>query len=297
MNPEVEQESGMSRSTSYQEGVRSSKSWLMLRRLIVVVLGIVGWQLVASQVHSRGLSGSPTVPTIQHLLLQSLPRVATFTSQTGSSRFPQGWTAIGPALSVLIVPAFVSSVRVLLGLCAGIAAGIGLGFVVGRVKLAGRLAAPLLQGIRIIPFVVLVPLFTLWFGQSSAGVAAFIAMGVFAVMFTTTVTLVAAIPITFEQYARTLGASRLRVDWSVVLPWLLRRIRGPLSLAVGIAWTLDIAGELLGVQNGLGVLMEDSLRFAYTGRMIVLIVVYVILAITTTTFVSLIVSRLAPSPA
>lgn len=292
----LDSDTGMRSGASPRRGAWSKRSGSVLRRLIVVGVAVVIWQVVALQVHSRGLSGSPVVPTIQHLLLISLPRVAAFTSQTGSSQSPQGWSAVGPALGLLIAPAFVSSMRVISGLCAGIVGGLILGFVVGRVKVAGRLAAPLLQAIRIIPFVVLVPLFTLWFGQSSTGVAAFISMGVFAVMFTTTVTLVAAIPSTFEEYARTLGASRMRVNWSVVLPWLLIRMRGPLSLAVGFAWTLDIAGELLGVQSGLGVLMEDSLRFAYTGRMIVLIVIYIVLAVATTGLVALIISRLAPSP-
>lgn len=249
--------------------------------ILVLVVGVL-WEVVAAHVRSRGLSGAPLVPTLQHLILKSLPRVAAFTSTAGSPRVVQGWGAVLPAFGKLVVPALVSTMRVVIGLCSGVVGGVVLGFMVGRIRGAGGLVAPLLQALRVVPFVVLVPLFTLWFGQSSVGVETFIAIGVFAVIFTITVTLVAAAPGMFQDYARTLGASWLSVETNVVLPWLMLRMRGPLSLAVGVAWTLDVAGELLGVQSGLGVLMEDSLRFAYTGRMIVLIVIYALLATLTT---------------
>jgi ABC-type nitrate/sulfonate/bicarbonate transport system permease component len=45
-----------------------------------------------------------------------------------------------------------------------------------------------------------------------------------------------------------------------------------------LAWTLDVAAELLGSQNGLGVIMQDALRFAYTGRVLLIGFVFVLYA-------------------
>jgi ABC-type nitrate/sulfonate/bicarbonate transport system permease component len=58
-------------------------------------------------------------------------------------------------------------------------------------------------------------------------------------------------------------------------------MRATLLVAIGLAWTLDVAAELLGAQSGLGVIMQDALRFAYTGRVLLVGFVIVLYAVLT----------------
>jgi sulfonate transport system permease protein len=81
---------------------------------------------------------------------------------------------------------------------------------------------------------------------------------------------------TIQNFARTLGASRLRVYRTVVLPAIVPEVAGGIRVVIGIAWALLIGGELLGAQSGLGRILSLAAQFADTGRMIVIVALVIL---------------------
>ena len=64
----------------------------------------------------------------------------------------------------------------------------------------------------------MVPLFQLWFGLTFQGAMLFVAYGVGVIFFTGTVNAVRNIPPIYFDNARTLGANRLQLYRTVILP-------------------------------------------------------------------------------
>jgi NitT/TauT family transport system permease protein len=58
--------------------------------------------------------------------------------------------------------------------------------------------------------------------------------------------------------ARLQGATRVRLISSVLLPASLPRLLNGLRLALGIAWIILVPAEYLGINNGLGYLINDA---------------------------------------
>jgi len=125
----------------------------------------------------------------------------------------------------------------------------------------------------------MVPLFTLWFGPTLKGVVLFIGFAVGLILLVSTINAIENVPVRYQEYAATLGASRLQVYRSVIAPAILPELRSGLFVALGFAWTVSLASEFLGVQTGLGRMMELALRFSQVGRMVVIALIFVLLAI------------------
>jgi NitT/TauT family transport system permease protein len=59
-------------------------------------------------------------------------------------------------------------------------------------------------------------------------------------------------PEVLVRAALTLGASRLRVFWHVVIPAALPSIAAGLAIGMGVAWFSLLAGEIISGQYGIG---------------------------------------------
>ena len=99
------------------------------------------------------------------------------------------------------------------------------------------------------------------------GMVLFVAFGVGVIFFTGTVNAVANIPDIYVDYARTLGASRLQIYWTVIIPAMFPELRSSILLGLGMAWTAVVGAEFLGAQTGLGQIIVYSQYFGYVDRM------------------------------
>jgi sulfonate transport system permease protein len=171
--------------------------------------------------------------------------------------------------------------RIGLGIALGVVVGMGIGLITSASVIFRYILRPPVHFMRMVPFLALGPLFSVWFGKETRGVVLFIAYGVAILMFTGTINAVGLLPKVFLQRAATNGASRLRIYRDLIIPFIVPPMRATLLVAIGLAWTLDVAAELLGAQSGLGVIMQDALRFAYTGRVLLVGFVIVLYAVLT----------------
>jgi sulfonate transport system permease protein len=95
----------------------------------------------------------------------------------------------------------------------------------------------------------------------------FVAYGVAVIFFTGTVNAVRNVSPVYVQYARTLGASRLRVYRTIILPAIFPELRSTILLSIGVAWTAVVGAEFLGAQTGLGQIIVYAKYFGYVDRM------------------------------
>jgi NitT/TauT family transport system permease protein len=66
------------------------------------------------------------------------------------------------------------------------------------------------------------------------------------------------VPIIFRRAGRNFGLSNLQLLRKVVFPAALPQILIGLRIALGIAWLVVVAGEMIAVDSGLGYLVIDS---------------------------------------
>lgn len=250
-------------------------------RVQMVVALIVIWELIAHFLVTRiGTSGEPIFPSLEYLARNSFRQMSNY--WTGGLGVPApsnggSQTYLGAVLALLNA-SVVSFERLAIGVFGGLLVGVGLGLVISATRMARLVLSGPVHFLRMVPFLALAPLFEVWFGKSNLGAILFIAYGCVVVSFVGTINAVALVPEVQLARARTEGATRWQTYRWVVLPSMLPPMRATLLVVIGLGWTLDVAAEMLGAQSGLGVIMAYALRFAYTGRVILVSFVYLLYA-------------------
>jgi len=239
--------------------------------LTVLAVLVLGWELLSILVTATGSYAEPLVPGWGYLIRNSLLRMSDYwdgslgvpsPAEGGPATYAAAFLALGEASAITFA-------RLILGVAAGLIVGVALGLVVATSDLARGLIAPTIHVLRMTPFLAMIPLFNLWFGASTVGIVLFVAYGVTVIMFVGTINAVTNVPDVYFERAATVGARRGAVFWHILLPAIFPEIRSSVLLSLGLAWSLIVAGELLGAQSGLGVIVTYALQFAYTGRVLV----------------------------
>lgn len=246
----------------------------------VFVATVLGWETLSFLVTAKGSYDEPLVPGWGYLFGNSLLRMSDYWGGGLGVPAPSegGQATYAGAFLALAQASLVTFERVLLGVVFGVLSGIGLGLLVTASDFARRLIAPSVHIIRMTPFLAMIPLFNLWFGASTFGIILFVAYGVAVIMFVGTVNAVTNLPKVYLDRAATVGASRFATFRHVVFPAIFPGIRSSFLLSFGLAWSLVVAGELLGAQTGLGVIVIYALQFAYTGRVLIVAILFVMYA-------------------
>jgi NitT/TauT family transport system permease protein len=151
--------------------------------------------------------------------------------------------------------------RVTWAFLAAVVVGVPLGLVLGWSARAYEALNPLIQVLRPISPIAWIPLAILWFGLSDAAPVFLI---FYASVFPITVSAAAAvrnIQTVYLRAAQNFGLGRLQMFRRVILPATLPQILTGLRIALGIAWLVVVAAEMV-VGNpkagGLGYLIIDA---------------------------------------
>ena len=142
----------------------------------------------------------------------------------------------------------------LLALVLGIPAGLALGW---HPALASAFN-PVIQMARPISPLAWMPLAILWFGVSEAAPGFLIFLGAFFPIVVASMNGVKSVPSMYLQAGRNFGLSTPRLLARVVFPAALPQILVGLRIALGIAWIVVVAAEMIAVDSGLGYLIIDS---------------------------------------
>jgi NitT/TauT family transport system permease protein len=142
--------------------------------------------------------------------------------------------------------------RIVAGFGLAAALGVATGVLVGRSPAGSDLVQPLLEVVRPIPAIALVPIAILLFPSNEQGIVFITFVAAFFPIAVSTRHAVRALPVIWEDAVLTLGGARARVLCSVVLPGILPGVFGGLSVGAGVSWICVISAEMISGQYGVG---------------------------------------------
>lgn len=148
--------------------------------------------------------------------------------------------------------------RVTWGFALAVLVGVPFGLLLGWFQRAYQAFNPLIQVMRPISPIAWIPVAILWFGVSDLAPIFLIFL---ASVFPITVSASAAVQNLQSVYiraARNFGLSRMQLFRRVILPATLPQILTGVRIALGIAWLVVVAAEMIAVNSGLGYLIIDA---------------------------------------
>lgn len=117
---------------------------------------------------------------------------------------------------------------------------------------------PIVQGLRPISPIAWIPIAILWFGiGDGAGVFLILISSFFPICVGTTAA-VRNISLVHQRSAMNFGVTGLPLFRKVILPAALPQILTSMRLSLGVAWLVIVAAEMVGMESGLGYLINDA---------------------------------------
>ncbi len=138
------------------------------------------------------------------------------------------------------------------GYLIGCSLGLVTGIVSGFLLPAQRLWDPVVQIFRPIPPLAFLPLFILYLGIGELTRVLFIAYSVYFYTYMNAMQGVKHIDPLLLRAARSLGASRLRIFWSIVLPGSMPHVMTGLRVSAGMSLFVLVAAEMIAADEGIG---------------------------------------------
>jgi NitT/TauT family transport system permease protein len=154
--------------------------------------------------------------------------------------------------------AVASIYRVAVGFGLAVAIGVPLGLWAGWNLRGAQAINPLIQALRPISPIAWIPLAVLWFGVQDSAAIFLIALASFFPIVTGSMTAVRTIPLVYVRSAQNFRLEGFELFRRVVFPACLPQIITSLRLALGIAWLVIVAAEMIAVDSGLGYLIMDA---------------------------------------
>ena len=159
---------------------------------------------------------------------------------------------------LLIKHVVASLFRVTWGYLSAVALGIPLGLCLGWFRRGERTLNPILQLFRPISPLAYIPIAILWFGVGDLAAIFIIFVASFLPLTLTAMNAVHHIPEVHLNAGRNFGLSSAQLVRHVIYPAVLPQLLVGMRLALGIAWLVVVAAEMIAVNSGLGFLIIDS---------------------------------------
>jgi ABC-type nitrate/sulfonate/bicarbonate transport system permease component len=186
---------------------------------------------------------------------------------------PGPWLVLGNVLDMAIrgqlwIHLAATLERVALGFGAGAVLGVGLGLAAGHLTPIRHIVEPLVELLRPIPPLAMLPMFIVWVGIGETSKIGFITYATFFPIFLTTITGVRQIDPILLRAAQSLGARGVGLFTRVILPAALPDILTGLRLGVALAFFVIVISEFIGAEQGLGYLINDGRNFFLVPQML-----------------------------
>jgi sulfonate transport system permease protein len=185
-----------------------------------------------------------------------------------------------------------SSVRALLGLGFGIVIGLILAVVSGLSRVGEAFIDGPVQIKRAVPTLAMIPLLMLWLGIGETMKVTIITLGVVVPIYMHTHNALRAIDERYVELAETLRMSQRDFLLQVVLPGAVPGFLLGLRFAVTLCWVSLVVVEQINATSGLGYMIELARTYGQTQIIIVGLVVYAFLGLSSDGIVRLLERRL-----
>ena len=167
----------------------------------------------------------------------------------------------------------ISIYRVLSGVFYGAILGIPLGFAMGLSSTARGLFDPVVEFLRPIPPLALIPLIILWFGIDEFAKIFLLFLAALFIMTIAARAGVSGVNVSKVHAAYSLGATKLQVLRHVILPNALPEIFTGLRTSMGVCWGTVVAAELVAADRGVGSMIMIAKNFLQTDTVVIGIVI------------------------
>ena len=170
-----------------------------------------------------------------------------------------------------------SLVRAVSGFAIAAALAIPLGLLVGRIRAVREFVDPVIRSLYPIPGIAWIPLAILWFGLGNTAVVFVVVIAEFFPLYFNTEAGARNINPIVVDAARCFGAKRLTLFRRVILPASIPYIITGMRIALGGAWRMIVAAEMLASESGIGsVLMESRFQFRASDLMMAMILISIV---------------------
>jgi NitT/TauT family transport system permease protein len=256
---------------SQRSRARRRRAVLAVARLAIVVVLLVTWQVcVRGKVVDPFFWGEPQ----------------------GVWSTLVDWFTVGTSQGSLGAQVVVTLEEAVLGFVIGSILGVVCGIALGRVRLLSELFAPFLKAANSIPRIILGSIFTVAFGFGIQSKVILAVVLVFFGVFFNAFQGAREVDRNLIANARLLGASRWQVTRDVVLPSAFTWILASLHISFGFALIGALVGEILGANEGLGLLIRSSQNNFDMNGVLAGMVLVAVIALTAEALITLLERRL-----
>jgi len=165
-----------------------------------------------------------------------------------------------------------SLIRVIGGFLAGALIGIPLGYAMGLSGWFRGWFDPIVEFMRPVPPLALIPLVIIWFGIGEQGKIILLFLASLWIMTISARAGVSGVKIAKIHAAYSLGASKWQIMKLVIVPNSLPEIFTGARVSMGVCWGTVVAAELVAAQKGAGMMIINAAKFQMTDLVIMGIV-------------------------
>ncbi len=165
-----------------------------------------------------------------------------------------------------------SLLRVVVGFLLGALVGIPLGYAMGLSGWFRGWFDPIVEFMRPVPPLALIPLVIIWFGIGEEGKIILLFLASLWIMTISARAGVSGVKISKIHAAYSLGASKRQIMRLVIVPNSLPEIFTGARVSMGVCWGTVVAAELVAAQKGAGMMIINASKFQMTDLVIMGIV-------------------------
>jgi len=173
-----------------------------------------------------------------------------------------------------------SLLRVFSGFLLGCIVGIPLGYAMGLNGWVRGWFDPIVEFMRPVPPLALIPLIIIWFGIWETGKISLLFLAALWIMTLAARAGVSGVNISKIHAAYSLGASRLQILIHIIIPNSLSEIFTGARVAMGVCWGTVVAAELVAAEKGAGKMIIAASKFQQTDVVIMGIILIGIIGFT-----------------
>jgi taurine transport system permease protein len=154
--------------------------------------------------------------------------------------------------------------RVIVGFALGALVGIPLGYAMGLSDWFRGWFDPIVEFMRPVPPLALIPLVIIWAGIGESGKIILLFLAALWIMTISARAGVSGVAISKVHAAYSLGASKWQLMRHVIVPNSLPEIFTGARVAMGVCWGTVVAAELVAAEKGAGMMIMVASRFQLT---------------------------------
>ena len=247
---------------------------------------------------SRGLVGRGWLRLVSPVALIGIWQVLSATGVLPPSRLASPVSIAHTAYNLVVVnsPAYgtlqgsllVSSERWGIGFSLGVVIAVILAVLSGLSGIGEYALDPVMNALRSVPLLGLLPLFIVWFGIGDLPKDLIVLLGALFPMYINTFAGIRSVDPKLGELGQVLGLSRWELVWHVVLPGALPQALTGLRLSVIASLLALVVGEQINANAGLGFMMNQAETFLANNVIVVALIVYAILGLIADSLVRLI---------